>query len=103
MRMDAMMSQTIAGVMAEAFKHPEVQTLLRDRLDSAPLTESLSRIVDAAVSRGELRPVVLTRRVQRLPLDLIRAEAILCGSPLSDETIAALVDEVFMPLLRGSA
>jgi AcrR family transcriptional regulator len=101
MRMDAMMSQTIAGVMAEAFKHPEVQQLLRDRLDSAPLAKSMWHIVDNAVARGELRPAVLPRRVLRLPLDLLRAEAIVCGNPLPEETLTALVDEIYIPLLKG--
>jgi AcrR family transcriptional regulator len=102
-RMNVMMSQTIAGVMAEAFKHPEVQELLRDRLDSAPLTNSMVRIVDNAVARGELRPVTLPRRVLRLPLDLLRAEAIMFGNPLPDETLTTLVDDVFIPLLKGLA
>ncbi|CAM3587705.1 TetR/AcrR family transcriptional regulator [Kibdelosporangium persicum] len=102
-RMDAMMSQTIAGVMAEAFKHPEVQDLLRDRLDSAPLARTLGTIVENAVARGELRPAALPRRVLRLPLDLLRSEAILCGTPLSEETLAALVDDVYIPLLKGLA
>lgn len=101
MRMDAMMSQTIAGVMAEAFKHPEVQALLRDRLDSAPLTTSVWTIVDNAISRGELEPVLLPPRVLRLPLDLLRAEAMLCGSPLPNETIETMVDDIYLPLLRG--
>jgi AcrR family transcriptional regulator len=100
-RMDSMMSQTIAGVMAEAFKHPEVQALLRDRLDSAPLTESMRQIIENAIVRGELPRIHLSRRVQRLPLDLIRAEAVLCGSPIPDETIASIVDELFIPLLKG--
>lgn len=102
-RMDTMMSQTIAGVMAEAFKHPEVQQLLRDRLNSVPLAKSVWRIVDNAVARGELRPVVLPRRVLRLPLDLLRSEGIVCGTPLPDETLTALVDEVYIPLLKGLA
>ena len=102
-RMNAMMSQTIAGVMAEAFTHPEIQELLRDRLDSAPLTASVVRIVDNAVARGELRPVTLPRRVLQLPLDLLRAEAVLAGNPLSDDTLAALVDDIFVPLLKGLA
>ncbi|HEX6353144.1 TetR/AcrR family transcriptional regulator [Actinophytocola sp.] len=103
MRTDTMMSQTIAGVMSEAFKHPEVQSLLRERLDSAPLTKSLWRIIDNATARGELEQIHLPPRVQRLPLDLIRAESILCGSPLPEETIIALVDDVFIPLLKGLA
>jgi AcrR family transcriptional regulator len=100
-RASSMMSETIAGVMAEAFKHPEVQALLRERMDSAPLTRSLTRVVDNAVARGELPPVRLPDRVLRLPLDLIRAEAILCGSPVPDETVDELVDEVYLPLLKG--
>jgi AcrR family transcriptional regulator len=100
-RMNAMMSETIAGVMAEAFKHPEVQTLLRERMDSAPLTHSVQTVVENAVTRGELRPVALTPRSLRLPLDLIRAEAMAYGGPVSEEVIGALVDEVYLPLLRG--
>lgn len=102
-RMDVMMSQTIAGVMAEAFKHPEVQELLRERLDSAPLTKSVWRVVDNAVTRGELRPTLLPRRVLRLPLDLLRAEAIVCGNPLPEDVLISLVDEVYIPLLKGLA
>lgn len=102
-RMDSMMSQAIAGVMAEAFKHPEVQALLRNRMDSAPLTSAMCTVVDRAVARGELGPVHLAPRVLRLPVDLVRAEAILCGTPVSDETLDGLVDEVYVPLLRGLA
>jgi AcrR family transcriptional regulator len=103
MRMDAMMSQTIAGVMADAFKHPEVRDFLRARMDSAPLTTSVQTIVDNAVARGELPPVVLPRRVLRLPLDLLRAEATMCATPLADESLDSLVDDVYLPLLRGLA
>jgi AcrR family transcriptional regulator len=102
-RMAGMMSETIAGVMAEAFKHPEVQELLRNRMDSAPLSHSVQRIVANAVERGELRPVELPPLTCRLPLDLIRAEAIFYGAPPSEETLAAMVDDIYLPLLRGLA
>jgi len=102
-RTAGMMSETIAGVMAEAFKHPEVQALLRERMDSAPLTASLQRVVDNAVARGELRPVVLPRRAARFPLDLVRAETVFCGEPVRDEVVASMVDDIYLPLLRGLA
>ena len=102
-RTAGMMTETIAGVMAEAFKHPEVQSLLKERMDSAPLTTAIGTIVDNAVQRGELRPVVLPKMASRLPLDLIRSEAIVCGTPIPDETIAAMVDDVYVPLLKGLA
>ncbi|MBB4904415.1 TetR/AcrR family transcriptional regulator [Actinophytocola algeriensis] len=102
-RMAGMMSETIAGVMADAFKHPEVQTLLRDRLDSAPLTGVIRHVVDNAVARGELRPVELPRMVLRLPLDLVRAVAVFYGPPVPDEMVESMVDDVYLPLLKGLA
>jgi AcrR family transcriptional regulator len=100
-RMDGMMSETIAGVMAEAVKHPEVQTLMRERLVSAPLSNSVGRIVDNAVARGELKPADIPVRVLRLPLDLVRGEAITFGTPLSEETLESMVDDIYIPLLKG--
>lgn len=103
-RMNGMMSNAISGVMTEAFKHPEVQALLRERLDSAPMHNAVRRIVDAAVDRGELAPVPeLPKRVQRLPLDLVRNEAITYGNPLPEEALEAMVDDVYIPLLKGLA
>ena len=100
-RVDSMMSEMIAGVMGEAFRHPEVIALLQERLKTAPLTEGVRAIVRRAVERGELSPVEVPPRAARIPLDLIRNEAMVFGSPVSDETIGELVDEVYLPLLRG--
>ncbi|HJQ46718.1 MAG TPA: TetR/AcrR family transcriptional regulator [Amycolatopsis sp.] len=102
-RAEGMMSETIAGVMGEAFRHPEVTELLRGRLRSAPLSPVLNKIVARAVERGELPPVELTVRAARLPLDLIRNETTLCGGPITDATVTELVDDVYIPLLRGLA
>lgn len=48
-----------------------------------------------------LPPVTLPPRAARIPVDLIRGEAILTGEPVREETITELVDEVYLPLLRG--
>jgi AcrR family transcriptional regulator len=103
LRMDSMMSEAMAGVMAEAFKHPEVQAQLRNRLDSAPITNAMWMITDRAVARGELKPLHLPPRVARLPADLVRSEAILVGTPVLEETLASMVDDVYLPLLKGLA
>jgi AcrR family transcriptional regulator len=100
-RMSGMLSETIAGVMAEAVKHPEVQALMRERLVSAPLSNSVGRAIDNAVARGELKPTVAPTRVLRLPLDLVRCEAMTFGSPLPQETLESMVDEIYIPLLKG--
>ena len=102
-RAEGMLSETIAGVMSEAFRHPEVAELLRDRLRSGPLSPQLHKIVARAVARGELAPIEVPPRVARLPIDLIRSEAILCCGPADEAAVTELVDDVYLPLLRGLA
>lgn len=98
-----MMGEMIAGVMAEAFRDPEVVALLQERLKAAPLELALQRILGRAAERGELPALELSNRAARLPLDLVRNEVMMCGRELSGEPVAELVDEVYLPLLRGLA
>ena len=102
-RADTMMSELIAGVMGEAFRHPEVAALLHERLKAAPLAEVVRTIVGRAVERGELPPVELPARAGRLPLDMIRNETMLYGGPVDEATLAEFVDDVYLPLLHGLA
>lgn len=103
-RADSMMSEMVAGVMGEAFRHPEVAALLADRLTHpSPLTTAMESIVARAVARAELPPVDLPHRVKRLPLDLIRNESMICRTPVADADLASLVDDVYVPLLHGLA
>ncbi|KAA9151063.1 TetR/AcrR family transcriptional regulator [Amycolatopsis acidicola] len=102
-RADRIMSEMVAGVLGEAFRHPEVTALLREQLRTSPLTDTIRAVVRNATARGELPEVEISRRVAMVPLDLIRNETITWGGPLSRETIEELVDEVYLPLLRGLA
>ncbi|HKS47211.1 MAG TPA: TetR/AcrR family transcriptional regulator [Amycolatopsis sp.] len=103
-RVDTMMSEVIAGVMGETFRHPEITAVMRERLAKAsPLQDVIQKIVRRAVERGELPPIRLSARVARLPIDLIRNEAMLCGGLITSDVIASLVDDVYLPLLRGLA
>ncbi|MGM1062863.1 TetR/AcrR family transcriptional regulator [Saccharothrix sp. Mg75] len=103
-RADSMTNEMIAGVMGEAFRHPEVADVLRDRLTTkSPLSGAVEKIVARAVGRGELPEVELPPRAVRVPLDLVRSESMTCGAPISDETIAELVDDIYLPLLHGLA
>lgn len=98
-----MMGEMIAGVMGEAFRDPEVVALLQERLKASPLAIAMNRIVDRAAERGELPPLQLSKRAARLPMDLIRNEITICGGTVPDEVVAEIVDEVYLPFLRGLA
>jgi AcrR family transcriptional regulator len=103
MRIDKMMNEMISGVMSDTFRHPEITAVLRAQLRASPLAVAMDSIVARAVARNELPHVELPTRVTRLPLDLVRNEAMTFGAPVDDDTVAELVDDVYLPLLRGLA
>jgi AcrR family transcriptional regulator len=102
-RVAGMMSEAIAGVMGEAFRHPEIAAVLRDRLKTAPFGNPIEAIIARAVERGELSPVTIPPRAAHVPIDLIRNETMLRQGPVDEATIEELVDDVYLPLLRGLA
>jgi len=103
-RIDGMSSEVMAGVMGEAFRHPEVTAVLREKMSgTSPSMQALETIVSRAVERGEVPPIKLTPRIARLPLDLIRSEAIVYHCVPTEDTITEILDEVFLPLLHGLA
>ncbi|AQA02999.1 TetR family transcriptional regulator [Mycobacterium sp. MS1601] len=55
-------------------------------------------IVERAVARGELGPNPLPDRVKALPSDLLRHDLFMSMRPASPQTIAEIVDGVFLPL-----
>lgn len=60
---------------------------------------SLDRVIERAVRRGEIDARRLTPRVLRIPLSLVLHDVIVTGTQLSDEAIAEIVDQVFLPLV----
>lgn len=100
-RTDQFTNGMIAGVMSEVFDDPEVREFLRQRLRRA--LPPVHTIIDRAIERGELPAFKVSTRVARLPLDLIRNEAMLGDCMVTSDVIAELVDELYLPLLRGLA
>jgi AcrR family transcriptional regulator len=61
---------------------------------------AMVEIVDRAVARGEVDPTRLTERVISAPFDLFRHDMVMTLRPLRDDALVAIVDEVFLPLVR---
>lgn len=62
---------------------------------------SVDLVIDRAVERGEVDPRALTPRRRAVAFDLFRHEALMTLAPVSDEAIAEIVDDIFMPLVSG--
>jgi AcrR family transcriptional regulator len=73
---------------------------VRERALGARAGGSLDVILARAVERGEADPAKLTPRVRSVAVDLYRHDLLMTAAPLSDEAIIAIVDEVFLPLVR---
>lgn len=59
-------------------------------------------IMDRAIARGEVDPDRLTPRLVSLPFDLYRHELIMTLKPVPRDTQEQILDEVFLPLVRGT-
>jgi AcrR family transcriptional regulator len=68
-------------------------------LDARFQEDPLKELVERAIKRGEVDPERLTRRVLRLPLSLVLHEVVVTVRQISDEAIAEIVDQIFLPLV----
>ncbi|MFC4504140.1 MULTISPECIES: TetR/AcrR family transcriptional regulator [Streptomyces] len=79
--------------------------LLAEAIDLDPATfgimEGILRtLLERAAKRGEIPTADLPARVVTLPADLLRYEMLLSHEPVEDRTLTAIVDDVFLPLVR---
>jgi AcrR family transcriptional regulator len=101
-RMNSVRAPMATGLMAQvgAFYRETGKSFadLRSEIlgDHSP---SQQIIFDRAIARGEVDPARLTPRLRRLPWDLYRLELMMTMKAVPDETIAEIVDEVFLPLV----
>ncbi|MBV9818514.1 MAG: TetR/AcrR family transcriptional regulator [Solirubrobacterales bacterium] len=88
---------TVTGLlndlMADDASHAIIDQLARGG------AEVMNRALARAAARGEAREHV-PERVARLPLDLIRHELILTHRAPSSATLEAIVDQIFLPLVK---
>ena len=73
----------------------ENTNFMDERFQANPLKDILER----AIQRGEIDKQRLTPRVLRVPLSLVLHEVVVGARHISDEAIAEIVDEVFLPLV----
>jgi AcrR family transcriptional regulator len=77
----------------------ENTSFLEGRFQKNPLKE----VIERAVERGEIDETRLTPRILRVPLSLVLHEVVVAARQISDEAIAEIVDEVFLPLVIPAA
>ncbi|MET0135386.1 MAG: TetR/AcrR family transcriptional regulator [Kibdelosporangium sp.] len=89
--------QMLYGLLVDAGQNGELRKAIKEQVAMIK-PRLMADILARAEQRGEVRPN-LTERQQMLPMDLLRNELIRLDSHVTDEAIAEIVDEIFLPLV----
>ncbi|MFC3499716.1 TetR/AcrR family transcriptional regulator [Micromonospora krabiensis] len=94
----------LRGLLAAAADDPALLALMRERSGADTMDRAWLTILERAVARDEAPPTAVHPRVATTPMMLLRAEYAMRGIPsVPDEVLVEIVDEVFLPLVRGRA
>jgi AcrR family transcriptional regulator len=92
----------LRGLLAAAADDPDLLTRLRERAGADTMDRAWLAMLERAVARGEAPPAAVHLRVATTPIMLLRGEYAMRGIPsVPDEVLVEIVDEVFLPLVRG--
>ena len=95
-------AQTIRGLIMEPVVWRNLiasMPQIAERRSENKMTAAIKAILKNAELRGEISLEKLTPRIISLPLDLLQYEIITKLEPVSDETIAEIVDDIFLPVV----
>lgn len=73
---------------------------VRNRAFGESSSRTLDEILERAIARGEADPGKLSPRVRTVASDLFRHDLLMTAAPLADDAVVAIVDEIFLPLVR---
>ncbi|WP_053914329.1 TetR/AcrR family transcriptional regulator [Streptomyces sp. TP-A0875] len=94
--------EILRGLIAAAGSTPELLAELRDPAAKSAHEAAWLTLLGRAVARGDVAPEALHPRVAQVPMALLRDEYVMLGVPtVPDAVLAEIVDEVFLPLVRG--
>jgi AcrR family transcriptional regulator len=92
----------LRDLLSAAAAEPALLELLRAQAGGGAMNAAWFALLSRAVARGEAPPEAVQPRVAALPMMLLRGEYALRGAPaVPDEILVEIVDEVFLPLVRG--
>ncbi len=89
-------------LLVAAGDDPQLLELLREQAGGSAMNNAWLTLLGRAVARGEAPPEAIHPRVALLPMTMLRGEYALRGKPaVPDAVLVEMVDEVYLPLVRG--
>ena len=94
----------LRDLLAAATDEPDLLTLLREQAGVSNTDAAWLTLLERAAARGEAATAAAHPRVASVPMMLLRGEYAVRGLPeVPDEVLTEIVEEVFLPLVRGRA
>lgn len=95
-------AETIHGLMVEYLGKELMSSIpqITQRGKESKFETIMVAILKNAEKRGEVKLENISPRVISLPADLLRYEVLTTHEPISDKTIADIVDDIFLPLVH---
>lgn len=92
----------LRDLLSAVHEDPRLLDLLREQAGAGAMDTAWLTLIGRAVARGEAPPEAVHPRVASMPMMLLRGEYAVRGIPsVPDAVLVEIVDEVFLPLVRG--
>ena len=88
------------AIKCEALSDPQLAQLIDDRFQ-APRRAALISLLERGVARGEVRPGAATQLVADVIPAVLTHRVIMLREPLTERDIAAIMEQVFIPLVEA--
>ncbi len=98
-RLSVDFAATMSGILSAYFDEAALTPAQLRAMAFSERRTGMEQVIDRAVERGDIPAGVLPPRLVSLPSDLYRKELIMTLEPVSRETIAEIVDVLFLPLV----
>ncbi|MDQ4010214.1 MAG: TetR/AcrR family transcriptional regulator [Actinomycetota bacterium] len=92
--------EAVRGLMAETIRNPDLMEVIRIRFID-PSVSLLLDVLRRGAVRGEVRATALTPRIAGVGPDLLRQHFLVHRSPIPDQVLVEIVDDVIIPLIRS--
>lgn len=99
--LDGVFGEAVRGLMAETLTDPGRTAALRPSMFDAR-DQLMRQLLDRAAARGEISPNAITPQLIGLAPALLDHHFLMHGTPVPDDVLTGIVDNILLPLLTAA-
>ena len=99
-RLDGPFGQAVRGLMLESFTDPDRTKRVRANM-FVPRNRLMGEVLDRAAARGDIPATAIKPQLIGLAPALVDHHFLIHGTPISDDVLTGIVDDILLPLLTS--